>query len=459
MCSSSNRTSLEVAHPFAAAAAAGPFAAPSARSSLDSMPLACLQAQQQQRASMDVSSRRYSMTLIVPNWECSTAAYDAAPYDAAANGLISPAAGGAWCRDQSYTPAALAAQQQHLLLSGPLQTPTGCHMYQQQQQQQVTAQRAATSPMPLLVPVCTAAAGNQPLQMQQQLMQQQQQQVVLMSSPMPSAEYIFFDDCAPSYGGHHMNAISAGTGCNASAIPSARRSSFCSDYHTLPLLPAPRQRPASFSADTRYNQQQQQQQLMMLADGQQLSAAAAAACSSSLSCPLPMLLPPQQQQQQQQQQMLLCQEMGFGGQQPAAVCRPSLDAASFQGGLMHEVPAMPVPTTLQQQQQRQQQQLVMFGLDAARVPGSPLPGLMLPDMQGSNQQLQQQQQMCMPLGAAMVGCDAQLPGNASPLAQAPADLGVAAAQSKLQQLLLDSKLVSQWQQNIQQELLQLLPMP
>jgi hypothetical protein len=36
---------------------------------------------------------------------------------------------------------------------------------------------------------------------------------------------------------------------------------------------------------------------------------------------------------------------------------------------------------------------------------------------------------------------------------------VAAAQGKLQQLLLDSKLVSQWQQNIQQELLQLLPMP
>jgi hypothetical protein len=43
--------------------------------------------------------------------------------------------------------------------------------------------------------------------------------------------------------------------------------------------------------------------------------------------------------------------------------------------------------------------------------------------------------------------------------QAPGDPTVAAAQSKLQQLLLDSKLVSQWQQNIQQELLQLLPMP
>jgi hypothetical protein len=36
---------------------------------------------------------------------------------------------------------------------------------------------------------------------------------------------------------------------------------------------------------------------------------------------------------------------------------------------------------------------------------------------------------------------------------------LAAAQSKLQQLLIDSKLVTQWQQNIQEELLQLLPMP
>jgi hypothetical protein len=43
--------------------------------------------------------------------------------------------------------------------------------------------------------------------------------------------------------------------------------------------------------------------------------------------------------------------------------------------------------------------------------------------------------------------------------QAAVNNDLAAAQNKLQQLLLDSKLVSQWQQNIQEELLQLLPMP
>jgi hypothetical protein len=43
--------------------------------------------------------------------------------------------------------------------------------------------------------------------------------------------------------------------------------------------------------------------------------------------------------------------------------------------------------------------------------------------------------------------------------QAAASSDLAAAQNQLQQLLLDSKLASQWQQNIQEELLQLLPMP
>jgi hypothetical protein len=365
---------------------------------------------------MDVSSRRCSMTLIVPGWEHSAAAYDAASFDAGTNGLISPAAGGVWCSDQSYATAAMTAQQQ-LVLSSPGQTPAapfaGCQMYQQQQQQQhFTAQRAATSPLPLLVPVCTASAGNQPLQLlQQQQLIQQQQQVVMMSSPMPSAEYMFFEDCVPSYGGQPMNALTTVSDSTAAAAaPCAPRTSFClGQQQQLPALAAgARQRPASFT-DTRYNNQQQQlpqQQLVMMANGQQL--AAAAACSSSLSCPLPMLLP---QQQQQQQQMLLCQDMGFSGQLPTAVCGAPLDSSSFQGAMLPEIPVS-VPATLQQQQQ----QLMMVGLHGARVPSSSLPGMMLADMQGSNQQ-QQQQQMCMPLGTAMVSCDGQLPSMGSPLAQ------------------------------------------
>jgi hypothetical protein len=228
-----------------------------------------------------------------------------------------------------------------------------------QQQQQVTAQRAATAPLPVLV--CAVPTSNQPLQAPPP--PPQQQQILVMSSPMPSAEYMFFDDCAPSLNGQHMSAIA---GANIAAGPGMRRS-FCLEQHQLSAAAAAnRPRPASFSSDIRFSQQQQQQQqLVIVTDGQQLIGAPPG--SNSLSSPLPP-------QQQQQQQMLLCQDVGFSGQLPSAVLGPALDDAFMQGAALQEVPAAMMQAALQQQQQQQmqaqvqqQQQMMALGMDAGRA--------------------------------------------------------------------------------------------
>jgi hypothetical protein len=363
---------------------------------------------QQQRSSMEVGSRRGSTVLIVPDWEHSPAAFEAARFDVYGNCVASPAAAGSmWGRGQSYAAASVPAQQQQLLLSPAAQTPpasfTGGQMYQQQQQrQQVTAQRAATAPLPVLV--CAAATGNQALQVPPP---PQQQQILVMSSPMPSSEYMYNDDCAPSLNGQHMSAIAAGPGM---------RRSFCLEQHQLSAAAAAsRPRPASFTSDIRFNQQQQQlQQLVIVSDGQQLIGAPPG--SNLLSSPLPMLLP------QQQQQVLLCQDMGFSGQLPSAVLGPALDNAFTQGTALQEVPAAVMQAALQevpaavmqaalqqqQQMQAQQQQMMMaLGVDAGRALSMPLPAMMEPQLLGSNQLLQQQQ-MCMPLGGAVVCSSGQL---------------------------------------------------
>jgi hypothetical protein len=362
---------------------------------------------------MDVSSsRRCSMTIIVPSYDAGTVST-----------LLSPAAGSVWCNSEQGCVAAPMAAQQQLVLSSPVQTPAAagfasCQVYQQQQQQHVMpAQRAATSPLPLLVPVCAIPANSQPLQMQQQQQQlaqqqQRQQQQVIMASPMPSSEYMFFEDCVPSCNAQHMTAMTINGDSTTAAMSRPQRNSFSLEQQQLPIAAANRQRPASFTAGTTYEQQQQQQQVVMMANGQQLAVAAAG--NNSLSCPLPMLLP--QQQQQQQQQMVLCQDMGFSGQLQTAVCgAAAFGNAAIHGSSLSEMPAMSMPSTLQQQQQ-----LMFMGLDATRVPGSPLQAMLpgsSPQQLQQQQQQQQQQQMCMSLGSAMVRCDGHVPTGTSSFAQ------------------------------------------
>ncbi|KAF6264944.1 hypothetical protein COO60DRAFT_1694673 [Scenedesmus sp. NREL 46B-D3] len=359
---------------------------------------------------MDVSSSRCSMTLVIPDWDHSAAAFDAAPFNMLTpygNALISPAADDMWSREQCFVPAPLATQQQ-LVLSPSMQDPApfaGCQMYQQQ----FSAHHAATAPLPGLAPVCTAAARSQPLQLQQQLMSRQlmQQQAVVTSSPILSADHTVYDDGVIAYGDPHANGTGSATATAAEAGRRARRSSFCVEHRQLPPVATVRQRPASFSAGTRFAQQQQ---LAMVGDGSQLVAAPTG--STSFSNPLPMLLP---QPQPLQQEQMLCQDMSFTGQLPTAVYEPSLDNSAMQGSML-DLSVVPVPATLQQQQQQQQQvqaqqqqqqQLLMLlgGADVGSMSVSPPPGLMLPEMISSNQQ----QQLCMPLGAATVCSNSPLP--------------------------------------------------